>query len=168
MWPDPRQPGTPSYCGPTPGKPGKHRQRPPATARHRTLACKNGMVTFSYRNRKKGIMENETVEAAEFIRRFLLHVVPKSFMRIRHYGLFANRSKKKNITRCRKLLGVKEDLPKRERKSVEELMLELTGKNIRLCPFCKKGTLKQTALIPRDIGTGVSEIINRVNREDSS
>lgn len=139
-----------------------------AISNNRILACENGNVTFSYRNRKKDTIENETLDAAEFIRRFLLHVVPKGFMRIRHYGLFANRCRKKNINRCRELLGVKGDLSKPEKKSVEELMLELTGKDIRLCPRCKKGTLKQNDPIARDTGPGVHEMINHMKLEDSS
>lgn len=81
-----------------------------------------------------------SLDAVEFIRRFLLHVVPGRFMRIRHFGLFANRCKKKNIQLCLELLG-KEAEKVETAKTVEEIMLELTGKDILCCPVCKKGTL---------------------------
>jgi len=139
-----------------------------AISNHRILDCKDGHVTFSFRNRKANTIENETLDAVEFIRRFLLHAVPPNFMRIRHYGLFANRNKKANIRRCRLLLGVKSDLPRREKKSVEQLMLDLTGNDIRRCPFCKKGIMKQGMPIPRFSGPGSHEILNRRSGKDST
>lgn len=132
-----------------------------AISNHRILDCKDGKVTFNYRNRKTDTIEKETIDAVEFIRRFLLHTVPPHFMRIRHYGLFANRNKKANINRCRVLLKVEGDMPLREKKSVELLMLELTGNDIRRCPFCKKGIMKQGMPIPRFSGPGAYEILNQ-------
>ncbi|MBU1169805.1 MAG: IS91 family transposase [Proteobacteria bacterium] len=139
-----------------------------AISNHRIVACEGGKVTFNYRNRKANTIENETIDAVEFIRRFLLHAVPPNFMRIRHYGLFANRNKKANINRCRTLLGIKGDLPQRVKKSVEQLMLELTGNDISRCPFCKKGVMKQMMTIPRFSGPGSHELLNRRAGKDSS
>lgn len=139
-----------------------------AISNHRILSCENDCVTFSYRDRKKNKTCKETLSAVEFIRRFLLHVVPPGFMRIRHYGLFANRNKRRNMSLCRKLLGMKKALPSQEKKSVEERMLKLTGKDIGLCPFCGKGRLRETGSVPKHTGPGFDDILKKVRRTDTS
>ena len=63
-------------------------------------------------------------------------------MRIRHFGLFANRCKKDNIALCLKLLEAEAE-ESRASRSVEEIMLDLTGNDIRCCPLCKKGILER-------------------------
>src|SRR5437870_4717529 len=76
-----------------------------ALSNDRILQVENGQVTFSYRDRKDGDRKKTVALAAqEFIRRFLLHVLPDGFMRIRHFGFLANRSKKHALAQCRKLL----------------------------------------------------------------
>ena len=91
-----------------------------------------------YRDRSK--LEVMRLEVDEFIRRFLLHVLPSGFMRIRHYGLFANRHRRQKLALCRKLLGQIEPEPK-DAESVEEMMRRLTGHDINACPFCGQGRL---------------------------
>ncbi len=139
-----------------------------AISNHRILACSNGKVTFSYRNRKAGRTEKETLNATEFIRRFLLHVIPKKFMRIRHYGFLANRNKRADLGQCRKLLGMKVQLLKQEKSSVAELMLKLTGKDIHLCPFCGQGTMEPKITLPKFSGPGATWILENFKRRDSS
>jgi hypothetical protein len=80
------------------------------------------------------------LDAHEFIRRFLLHVIPKGFVGIRHFGILANRSKSL-LSKCRQLLELNLALPKLPQKSVHQLMLQLTGIDITRCPLCQKGTL---------------------------
>ena len=80
------------------------------------------------------------IPVGEFIRRFLLHVLPKGFMRIRHCGLRSNR-KKELLQKARELLGLRAELPPREKKSTRELMLQFTGIDITRCPRCNTGTL---------------------------
>lgn len=63
-------------------------------------------VTFQYRDNAAGGQRSMTLDGREFLRRFLLHVLPTGFVRIRYYGLLANRARKKNLERCRALLGV--------------------------------------------------------------
>ena len=78
-----------------------------AISNTRIISLQNGMVSFYYKdykdNSKKKIM---TLTAVEFIRRFLMHILPTGFVKIRHYGLLCNRSGKENLKTCRKLLGV--------------------------------------------------------------
>ena len=109
-----------------------------------------GMVTFTYRDRKDGNRKKEaTLSSCEFIRRFLLHVLPGSYTRIRHFGFLANRNRKVNIACVKSLLGVSSDDNERKEQSIQELMLETTGKDILKCPRCKTGNMTLDHLIPR-------------------
>ncbi len=105
-------------------------------------------VTFSYRDRKHGdCARTMTLQADEFIRRFLLHVLPNGFMRIRHFGFLANRSRKQKLDRCRVLLNL-ESPTTTTRKSARQLMLEVTGCDLSRCPTCHVGTLVNLAQLP--------------------
>jgi len=88
-----------------------------------------------------------TLQADEFIRRFLLHILPRGFMRIRHFGFLANRSRQLKLDRCRKLLDLQPPPPP-ARKSARQLMLEVTGLDLALCPACHLGTLVSHAQLP--------------------
>jgi len=129
-----------------------------ALSNDRILSAHNGEVTFSFsprlirlrRNRDRKNQDRKktmTLDAHEFIRRFLLHVIPKGFVRVRHFGVLANRSKSL-LSKCRQLLDLNPAVPKLPPKSVRELMLELTGIDITRCPRCQKGTLVLLAELP--------------------
>jgi hypothetical protein len=119
-----------------------------ALSNDRILSAHNAEVTFSYRDRKDHDRKKTmTLQAPEFIRRFLLHVIPKGFVRVRHFGFLANRSKDL-LAKCRQLLDLNSALPKLPKKSVQELMLQLTGIDITRCPLCQKGTLVFLANLP--------------------
>jgi len=85
--------------------------------------------------------------AEEFIRRFLLHVLPRGFMRIRHFGFLANRSKAHALARCRDLLGVEAPKPS-EPKSAAEWILLITGTDVSRCPRCGHRPLMHDELAP--------------------
>jgi hypothetical protein len=89
------------------------------------------------------------LEAHEFIRRFLLHVLPEGFMRIRHFGFLANRSKKQALAQCRKLLDLAPALPKSSILSAKDLLLKVTGIDLTRCPCCQNGTLIVVGELPR-------------------
>jgi hypothetical protein len=113
-----------------------------AISNNRIIDVDNGQVTFTYKDRKdNGSRKLMTLPAQEFIRRFLLHVLPEGFMRIRHFGFLANRSKKHDLTVCRQLLGLSPELPKPAPKTSRELMSELTGIDPTRCPQCTRGTM---------------------------
>jgi len=131
-----------------------------AIANNRILSLEDGNVTLAYKDRNTGKTKQTTIDAVEFIRRFLLHVLPKGFMRIRHYGLFANQCKRENVRRCRELLDLSRDLPEAVKRSVQEMMLQLTGKDITLCPCCEKGTMRSVGLIPKGSGPSGFEILH--------
>lgn len=109
-----------------------------AISNHRILSLQDGTITFKWRdyrdNSKEKIM---SLTSDEFIRRFLLHVLPQKFTKIRHYGLLASTSKKKKLTLCKSLTGAK--LSVKVKLSTVELMIKLTGRDISLCPCCGIG-----------------------------
>jgi hypothetical protein len=88
------------------------------------------------------------LEVDEFLRRFLLHVVPRGFMRIRHFGLLANRSRRGILERCRDLLGhpPSDDGPP---ESTGVLLTRLTGMDLSRCPLCGEGRMQITAIVGR-------------------
>jgi hypothetical protein len=78
-----------------------------AISNSRIVSLTDEHVTFRYRDRARGNeMRTMKLSRAEFLRRFLLHVLPKGYVRIRHFGLLANRRRNANLARCRSLLGV--------------------------------------------------------------
>ena len=113
-----------------------------ALSNDRILSAQNGQVTFTYRDRKdKDRLKSMALDAQEFIRRFLLHVLPDGFMRIRHFGFLANRAKKHALPQCRKLLGLSPALAEMPKRSAQDLLRELTGIDLSRCPSCKLGTM---------------------------
>lgn len=112
-----------------------------ALSNDRIVSSHNGKVTFAYRDRKNHDRQKlMTLDAEEFIRRFLLHVIPKGFMRVRHYGFLANH-RKDSLSKCRQLMGLSPQPNQPPQRTTEELMLALTGIDIHRCPLCLKGTL---------------------------
>ena len=121
-----------------------------ALSNDRILAVQNSQVTLSYRDRKDGNRKKTIpLEALEFIRRFLLHVLPDGFMRIRHFGFLANRSKKQTLAQCRNLLKLAPALPQIPKQSAIDLLRELTGIDLSRCPSCQKGTMIVVGDLPR-------------------
>jgi hypothetical protein len=110
-----------------------------AISNSRIISCAKKSVKFKWRDYSDGnkvkIME---LKPEEFIRRFLSHIVPERFMRVRFFGFLANACKNENIAKIRKLLSY-EPAEENHKKDARSLMLELTGNDITLCPKCKKG-----------------------------
>lgn len=113
-----------------------------AISNNRLVAFQDGQVSFQWRDTRRGhTLQTQTLEAAEFIRRFLLHVLPRGLMRIRHYGVLGNRSRRAQLSACRVLLGQPEPIA-RQPESVAVVMRRLTGIDIDRCPHCQKGRLE--------------------------
>jgi hypothetical protein len=112
-----------------------------AIANSRIKAIKDNAVTFTAKNRKEHRIEQVTVSAVEFIRRFLLHSLPKGFVRIRHYGFLANRNRKSNVAIIKCLLGCTPSV-QQSVTGLEQMMFGLTGIDITTCPCCKKGKMR--------------------------
>jgi hypothetical protein len=110
----------------------------------RLVALAEGRVCFRWRDYADGdrvkVME---LEADEFLRRFLLHVVPDGFVRIRHVSLLANRHRAAKLAQCRALLAQPPPPPPAPPESAQALMLRVTGLDIARCPVCQQGQLRQ-------------------------
>jgi len=120
-----------------------------AISNHRIKSIDNGKVTFTYRDRQHdNELKEMTLSAMEFIRRFLLHVLPFRFMKIRYYGFLANICKKKSILLIRRLIGVDMEARIFIEETLQEKVLRLTGKDITLCQHCKIGRMMYLALLP--------------------
>ena len=120
-----------------------------ALSNDRILKIDNEKILLSYRDRKDGDRKKTmSLEAHEFIRRVLLHVLPDGFMRIRHFGFLANRSKKHALARCRKLLDLDPALPHRPVESAKDLLLKITGVDLSRCPCCREGTMTKVGELP--------------------
>ena len=114
-----------------------------AIANHRLVDFDGEHVRFRWRdyahgNRRK-IMR---LHADEFVRRFLLHVLPRGFTRLRHYGLLANRDRDRKLDLCRALIDQPAP-PPREPETAQAMMLRLTGIDITQCRHCGRGTLRR-------------------------
>jgi len=120
-----------------------------AIANHRIVNVAQGNVTFTYKDYKHGGTHKcMTLSAHEFIRRFLLHVLPGGFQRIRYYGFLANRYRVRNLERCRTLLaGHGEYLPKAQKPSDPLIPEVLTEAEPRCCPVCKEGRLASVGVL---------------------
>jgi hypothetical protein len=114
-----------------------------AISNNRLLDIEGGQVSFRYKDyRNSNQQRTMTLTAEEFIRRFLLHVLPRGFHRIRYYGFLGNRFRQEKLARCRQLLGM--TLPQVSPKQsadadYKDQHEELTGTSLRICPVCHRG-----------------------------
>ena len=116
-----------------------------AISNYRIIAIKDDKVIFTWRDRKHGnVKKIMTMDVVTFMQKFLLHVLPPRFVRIRYYGFMGNTVKQKNLVLIRTLLGCdseqtsqQEDLPS----SWVEMMILLTGEDPSICKVCKTGQM---------------------------
>ncbi len=143
------------YCKPPFKKPqdvidylGRYTHRI-AISNHRIVKVEDGAVSFRWRDYADGNRTKVmTLDASEFIRRFLLHVLPDRFVKIRHYGLFGNRCRAKKIDRCKELLVCSERKDAKEKTETwQEALLRLTGFDVARCPACGERTMRTVEII---------------------
>jgi len=121
-----------------------------AISNNRILSNRGGNVSFLWRDyadhQRQKIM---TLKAGEFIRRFLLHVLPARYVRIRHFGLLANRKRKDNIAACRKMIDSSKPVTKENARieTWQEQLLRICGIDVTTCPVCQKGRMCTIALL---------------------
>jgi len=120
---------------------GRYTQRI-AIGNERLVSLSQGRVTFRYRDRRHGNAQRTmTLDGREFVRRFLKHVVPHRFVRIRHFGLQANGYCSRLVARARTLLGASVADASPTREPWRDLYCRLTGRDPLRCPECRVGTL---------------------------
>jgi len=119
-----------------------------AISNQRLLELKDGEVSFQWKDYRDEQSKTLTLSAEEFIRRFLLHTLPKGFQRIRYFGFLANRFRKEKLALCRKLLrGVRSDLLP-SAAACRELRQALAEPFIPRCPKCQRGHMLRILLLP--------------------
>ena len=118
-----------------------------AISNNRLVDMEDGHVRFRYKDYRADRQESQktmALSAAEFIRRFLLHVLPPGFHRIRYFGLLGNRHRKEKLARCRQLLDIAcptistASVPSQDYRDRYEV---LTGISLRTCPVCGAGRM---------------------------
>jgi hypothetical protein len=122
-----------------------------AISNNRILKLQDNEVTFRWRDYSDGNkLKIMTVKAQEFIRRFLLHVLPHRYVRIRHYGLLSNRNRKDDIALCRSLLDSGNTVTKEDNKQEtwQEQLLRICGIDVTHCPVCKNGRMLTVEFLP--------------------
>ena len=120
-----------------------------AISNRRLVSLKNAQVTFRYKDYRRGHSQRlMRLPAVEFIRRFLLHSLPKGFVRIRHYGLLANRVRQQNLEHCRQLIG--NSTAGKPPVVSWQTHPACSGQNNPdwPCPKCKKGEMRFIELLP--------------------
>jgi len=117
-----------------------------AISNNRILKLEDGLVTFKWRDyRDSNKQKTMTLTADEFIRRFLIHVLPRGFTKIRHYGFLSPRNKATKLKLCKKLTNTRvRDNPK-TKLSILDLLKTLTGKDFTICPKCGVGHLSRAS-----------------------
>jgi hypothetical protein len=119
-----------------------------ALSNDRLVDLADGRVRFRWRDYADGdrvkLME---LDLDEFLRRFLLHVVPDGFVRIRHFGLLANRRRAAALAQCRTLLAPPPP-PAVLPESARDLILRVTGLDLERCPRCPQGVLRRLDVLP--------------------
>ncbi len=113
-----------------------------AISNNRILSIEDGNITFKWKDYRDGKQKVMTINAEEFIRRFLMHVLPSGFMKIRHHGILSNRNKSTKLRKCQiaakyicskaKFIGLK----------AAEIIKLVTGKDVSVCPCCKEGKMR--------------------------
>lgn len=115
-----------------------------AISNDRIVGLEGDQVTFRYRDSADhDRLKLMSLSSSEFIRRFLLHVLPDGFVKIRHYGIFSNRNRKTKLRRCQQVLGVPLHNNPEDNQEItwEDLLFRLTGTDPRICPSCGIGRM---------------------------
>jgi hypothetical protein len=123
-----------------------------AISNNRLASLDAGKVTFRWRDYKDGNKQKlMTLDADEFIRRFLLHVLPPRFVRIRHFGFLANAHREKNLSLCRTLLSLPVDQNPPSPPQAEDWKTRyerLSGESLKICPVCHQGSMFTLQTMP--------------------
>jgi len=130
-----------------------------AISNQRIVNIREGKVSFKWKDyadkSKNKIM---VLDGEEFIRRFLLHILPENFMKIRHYGILSNRRRKTKLGKCQEIFKIKQEPVVKI--SWQELLLKLKGIDVTICPSCGKGQMvRKELLVPRACSPPTSHFV---------
>ncbi len=116
-----------------------------AIANHRIQSIEDGIIAFSYLDNRDGQEKVMRLPADEFIRRFLTHILPKGFRRVRYYGFLVNSRRQEKLTRCRELLGLSE--PDKPYIADMDAFLAKLGIDHTLCAVCGQGKMRAVYMV---------------------
>jgi len=116
-----------------------------AISNGRLITLKEDRVTFKWRDYRDGKEKIMNLDVFEFIRRFLLHVLPEGFFKIRYYGILSSRNLGTKLKQCKMLLGARFSEAK-EKLNWIEMFFKLTGINLLKCPVCETGKMVRLPL----------------------
>jgi hypothetical protein len=120
-----------------------------AISNNRLVAFKDGKVTFRWKDRKKhNRTRTMTLDADEFIRRFLMHILPHRFAKIRYFGFLANRHRRSRLSLCRQLLNALPPEIDPQLTDWKTRYQALTGISLDICPFCRQGRMQLLQILP--------------------
>lgn len=136
-----------------------------AITNQRLVALENGQVTFRWKDYKRGHqLRTMTLDAVEFLRRFVLHVLPRGFQRIRHFGFLANRVRQAKLAQCRTLLPQTTPALPTDVGSRRADDAALAGQTVRVCPVCHQGHMRVVeTLYPHRAARDLSLALPRVD-----
>lgn len=124
-----------------------------AISNNRLLDIENDQVSFQWKDYRTGDqIKTMSLSADEFIRRFLLHVLPNGFQRIRYYGFLGNRYRREKLDHCRRVLGMQMPDPHTAAppdKGYRDRYEDLTGSSLRQCPQCQRGRMVSVAMLTK-------------------
>ena len=121
-----------------------------AISNNRIISIDDGKVVFTYRDRAdNNTLKKMTLSAEVFIRRFLLHILPDGFMKIRYFGFLSSKNKKEAIPLIRRLIGMDFEVPAQQKETAMDMVLRLTGEDLTCCPQCMKGTMRLVKTLPQ-------------------
>jgi hypothetical protein len=120
-----------------------------AISNNRLVAFKDGKVTFRWKDRKKhNRTRTMTLDVNEFISRFLMHILPHRFAKIRYFGFLANRHRRSRLSLCRQLLNAPPPEITPQLIDWKTRYQALTGTSPDICPFCRRGRMQLLKILP--------------------
>jgi hypothetical protein len=121
-----------------------------ALSNNRLISMDHEQITFRWKDyRQHHKQKHMTLTSTEFIRRFLLHVLPGGLQRIRHFGFLGNRYRQAKVALCRRLLAMEPSAPvSPPRLDYRDRYEQLTGKSLRVCPVCAQGQMVRVEALP--------------------
>ena len=119
-----------------------------AISNSRIIAVSDEGVSFSVKDYRDGSSKNITLDGVEFIRRFLLHVLPSGFQKIRYFGFINNRFKSRNLKTINRITGKLPPVRRLAGLSRADIIFAVWGVNIRTCPACNCNSLRQIGFVP--------------------
>ena len=119
-----------------------------AISNSRIVSVSDETVSFSMKDYRDASTKSVTIPGVEFIRRFLMHILPKGFQKIRYYGFLNNRFKSRNLALISRITGKLRSNPRLVGLSMPDIILALWNVDIRICPICNSDSLKQLGAIP--------------------